>query len=142
MAGGRFKLGDPETGIITDNEREQIRRMAGIGLAQTKIGYCLGVSYNTWAEFCERNPEVKELLEAGKAQAELQVGAALMKRTQQGDMGAIRWWESTRAGRSEKISTEVTQKNYVIEAPAPMSLEEWEEQNSKRDDVPDVENPT
>lgn len=45
---------------------------------------------------------VSAALETGRAVAEAQVGKALYHKALAGDITAIRWWETTRAGRSER----------------------------------------
>jgi hypothetical protein len=92
---------------ITDDQLEQIERLSGYGLTEAQIAAVLSMHPNTLRakKHAER---VSVALEAGKAKAQGIVGQALFTRAKGGDISAIRWWEMTRAGRTEASRTEHT----------------------------------
>ena len=87
---------------LTDEHLEQIAQLAGFGLTQAQIAAVIGMSPDTFLRRKKTRPEVVRALEAGKAKAEAKVGEALYTRAITGDVSAIRWYEMTRAGRSEQ----------------------------------------
>lgn len=99
---------------FTATQIEEIERMAGIGLSEKQIAAVLGVSYKTlWrrknGDGQVLRTEIKEALERGKATAERRVGDALIQRAEKGDVQAIRWYEMTRAGRTEQKRLEISE---------------------------------
>jgi hypothetical protein len=79
----------------------QVERLAGLGLTQTQIAYCIGISPATLTGK-KHLPIVANVLEAGRSKAAAIVGDALFIRAKDGDVPAIRWYEMTRQGRSER----------------------------------------
>lgn len=82
----------------------QVEELAGYGLNLGQIAAVLG--------FCERtlhnkkNDELIAAIQRGKSKAAAIVGKALFGRAKDGDVPAIRWWEMTREGRSERAQVE------------------------------------
>lgn len=75
--------------------------LVGYGLTQEQVAHCMNIAPNTLAAMKERDQRVFAALEKGLAVAASFVGQALFTKAKQGDVGAIVWWEKTRAGRRE-----------------------------------------
>ena len=86
----------------------RIEELAGYGLTIAQIAAVLGISDRTLRDHRGINPEIDAALQRGKAKAAAKVGRALYRRAVDGDVPAIRWWEMTREGRSEKTQTDST----------------------------------
>lgn len=71
--------------------------LAGLGMTVDKIAAIMGVAENT----LRSRKDILDLLDRGRAKAESIVGKSLFERAKDGDVAAIRWWEMTRAGRTE-----------------------------------------
>jgi hypothetical protein len=99
------KRGAPEIGI-TDEVLRQAEELSGYGLSATQIAAVLGMGETTFHQKRNESRAFSEALERGKAKAAGIVGKALFLRAKDGDIGAIRWWEMTRQGRSERTQTE------------------------------------
>jgi hypothetical protein len=91
---------------IDENMLRQAEELAGYGLSQPQIAAVLGFSERTLRERKNESTEFDAALARGKAKAAAVVGKALFSRAKDGDVSAIRWWEMTREGRSEKTQTE------------------------------------
>lgn len=87
--------------VIGPQELSQMEALAGYGLTEAAIAAVLGMTSRTLREK-KHAEEVSSALARGKAKAEGRVGKALYERAIAGDIQAIRWWETTRAGRSDK----------------------------------------
>lgn len=96
---------------ITDDQLRQIEVLAGYGLTQKAIARVLGLSERSWRNK-KQEERVAAALEKGLAVAESVIGQALYIKAKSGDLGAIVWWEKTRAGRTEKIVNETTLRDY------------------------------
>lgn len=83
---------------LSDDHLRQIETLAGYGLTEAAIAHVVGISERTWLRK-KQSPEVLAALQKGKALAESQIGRALYVKAVGGDLGAIVWWEKTRAGR-------------------------------------------
>lgn len=98
----------PKPRILTEQELEAASRMAGYGLTNTAVAHCLGIAPRTFQDMMTRFPEIGARLEKGRAQAEQMVANALFTKAVAGDLGAICWWEKTRAGRHERMEIVMT----------------------------------
>lgn len=87
---------------------EQIERLAGYGMTEAAIAHILGVAPKTFARRKDAEPAILSALEKGQALAQCKVGEALYNKAIGGDLGAIVWWEKTRAGRAEKTEVKHT----------------------------------
>ena len=94
------KRGRPRIEITIKGLR-QIEKLAGYGLTQAAIAAVLGMSERTFRDK-KHEERVSAALDKGRAVAEANVGKALYNKAIDGDIAAIRWWEITRAGRSER----------------------------------------
>lgn len=109
-----------------------IETVAGLGLSKAEIAALTGVSYNTFHTREKENEDIRESMAFGEAAAGLKVANALLRRAEKGDMAAIRWYEMTRKGRSERTESksDSTVTQYVVEVPATQSEEAWEKAHS------------
>jgi DNA-binding CsgD family transcriptional regulator len=89
--------------VLTDADVAKIERMAGLGITRAKIARIMGFSESTLQRQRLTSSAVDHAIARGSALAEMIVGGHLWKRIEAGDMRAIRWWEMTRVGRSERV---------------------------------------
>ena len=89
---------------LDENMLRQVEELAGYGLTMAQIAAVLGFSERTLHN--KKTDELVAALQRGKAKAAAIVGKALFVRAKEGDVPAIRWWEMTREGRSERQQTE------------------------------------
>jgi len=107
-SGGQNKI------ILTDEQYVLVEKFAGYGLNQDKIADAIGISLATLKRNKTDNAKFAELYARGKAKAEGSVGSSLYRRAIDGDVGAIKWWEQTRAGRMERSRQDVTQESTLV----------------------------
>lgn len=93
---------------ITPDHLRQIEILAGYGLTDLAIANVIGIGKMTLLRRKKGDALVAEAIARGKAKAEGVVGKALFRKAKSGDVAAIKWWEMTRAGRSEKATTETS----------------------------------
>lgn len=93
---------------ITEDNLRQIEVLAGYGMTEAAIANVLGISERTFRTNKNTEEVVLAALEKGKAKAASIIGQALFEKAKKGDLGAIVWWEKTRAGRTERVRTEIT----------------------------------
>lgn len=91
---------------LTENDLRQVEELAGYGLSLDQIAAVLGFSERTLHYKKDSNPDLVAAIQRGKAKAAAIVGKSLFTRAKDGDVPAIRWWEMTREGRSERQQTE------------------------------------
>jgi len=89
---------------LDENMLRQVEELAGYGLTMAQIAAVLGFSERTLHN--KKTDELVAALQRGKAKAAAIVGKALFVRAKDGDVPAIRWWEMTREGRTERQQTE------------------------------------
>lgn len=89
---------------IDENMLRQVEELAGYGLTLAQIAAVLGFSERTLHN--KKTDELVAAIQRGKAKAAAIVGKSLFGRAKDGDVPAIRWWEMTREGRSEKVQTD------------------------------------
>lgn len=89
-------------------ELRQIEALAGYGLTEAAIAHVLGCAPSTFRAKKKTAEQVAAAMARGKAKAEGIVGKALFKKAKGGDIPAVRWWEMTRAGRSERNASGLT----------------------------------
>ena len=116
--GRKRKIPEFDESLLT-----RVEGMARIGLNRAQIAKVMGVHRSTFCSYTRANPVIRERFKVGKAQAQLRVGKTLFEKALSGDMAAIRWWEITRAGRSEKTALKVTANEYVIPMPEELTEE-------------------
>ena len=91
---------------LDENALRQVEELAGYGLTLEQIAAVLGFSDRTMRRKQAENEELVAAIKRGKAKAAAIVGKSLFGRAKEGDVPAIRWWEMTREGRSERQQTE------------------------------------
>lgn len=126
---------DPETGELTVEGMNLVRRAAGLGLTLKGIAALLGMTDRTLQERRKQYPEIDEVFEIGRVEADLAVSDALFKKARNGDMAAIRWYEMTRTGRNPNlpvIESDAGTESFVIQAPAKASLSDWTDEYSPK----------
>ena len=101
-------MGRPRKNLNAEQIGE-IERLAGLGLNEAKIAYVMGMHPDTFRERKREHQRVLRAIENGKAQAENLVGGKLFTKAVAGDLGAIVWWEKTRADRRETVKQEIQQ---------------------------------
>jgi AraC-like DNA-binding protein len=89
---------------LDENALRQVEELAGYGLTMAQIAAVLGFSERTLHN--KKTEELVAAIQRGKAKAAAIVGKSLFGRAKDGDVPAIRWWEMTREGRSERQQTE------------------------------------
>jgi len=99
------KMGRPPIKILA-KDLKLVERMAGIGLGERQIAYCIGMVPNTFDAIKKRDPKVFEAIEKGRSDGAKVVASKLMGLCEKGNLGAIVWWEKTRAGRREVVAHE------------------------------------
>ncbi len=92
---------------LTEDQIRIIKELAGIGVTVKRIAKIIGVSERTLERRTSENEAVLAALEDGREEAAEKVGKALFVKACDGDVGAIRWYEMTRCGRSAKTESEV-----------------------------------
>jgi phage-related minor tail protein len=92
---------------ITAEHLEQVQILAGYGLTEAQIAHVIGVSPATFRRRKEDEEQVLSALEKGQAVAQSVIAQALYNKAKAGDLGAIVWWEKTRAGRHETTTTRI-----------------------------------
>lgn len=102
----REPMGRPRK-IITDEHLRQIEALAGYGLTEAAIATVLDMDPATFRRKKADEARVMRALEKGKRVAESVIGQALYVKAKSGDLGAIVWWEKTRADRRETVKQEV-----------------------------------
>ncbi|GAC1385385.1 MAG: hypothetical protein NVSMB42_04670 [Herpetosiphon sp.] len=94
----------------------EVERLAGLGFTNEKLSLCLGMSEATLYRRQRESTVLTEAIKKGKAAA-LAAAAKVVfeKATMDRDLAAIILFEKTRAGHSDKISQDVTQRTYIID---------------------------
>jgi hypothetical protein len=96
---------------VSDKDCRTIAKLAGYGMTEASIAHILGMHPNTFARKKQDDERIVVALEKGKSDAEQRVGKALYTKAINGDLGAIVWWEKTRADRYERQRQEHTGKD-------------------------------
>jgi len=91
---------------ITDTELKRIETLAGYGLTQEEICNVIGIGSTTLWQYTKQFPQFTEAWQRGKQKAKAYVAGKLMQKIEEGDLPAIKWYEQTRCGYSEKLKTE------------------------------------
>lgn len=81
----------------------EVERLAGLGLTQEEIALSLGISERTLYENKAKSAEFAEAIKSGKAKTKRTVTNKLMEKIEDGDLGAIIWYEKTRLGFNDKV---------------------------------------
>lgn len=100
--------------VLDDKALSQIETLAGYGLTIPQIASVLGCDPATLHRRKADEEAVLQAFTRGRAKAEGMIGKSLFEKAKSGDVQAIRWWETTRAGRSERHT--VTTRNIDVKA--------------------------
>lgn len=90
----------------TAEHQRLVEQMAKIGMAKREMADVLGISWPTFLKYAEEyfdHPIAK-----GKSNGKFIVGKALHRMIDKGNVTAAIWYEKTRCGYSEKVTTVVT----------------------------------
>lgn len=97
-------LGRPKKISIDEQFINQVKEMAARGLQHKDIAAVMGISEQTWWEYRRENPELEDAFRSGKAEGLNRSGAALLRKVDAGVIDAIKWYENTRHGMSERVT--------------------------------------
>lgn len=97
--------GTPKGGVrrnFTDEQRNQVEVLSGLGLPQTQIATLIGCDPKTLRE------HFREVLDVGDAKATAKVAQALITKALSGDTACMIFWMKARAGWKETGRIEVS----------------------------------
>lgn len=105
----------------TDEQRRQVKLLAGIGVPQKDIGALIGCSEGTVAT------HFREELDRGMAEATAKVAQSLFQQAINGNLGAAIFWLKARAGWREKHELVVSpgESWFIAGTKEIESAEEW-----------------
>jgi hypothetical protein len=86
----------------------QVEELAAQGLSQVEICATLGISEDTMTRRKKDSADFAGALERGKARASATISNKLFELAASGNLVAIRWWETTRRGMSDRVKSEVS----------------------------------
>jgi hypothetical protein len=92
----------------------EVERLGGLGLSEQQICDSLGISDETLLRRKRSNVELVEALKRGKAKANSQVANWLYELCAEKNLGALIWFEKTRAGFTEKVTLEGNQEKPIV----------------------------
>lgn len=95
----------PKPVLPTEEERAEIRKLAGIGFTQEQIGVVIGKSVDWMAKHC------REDLDIGMSETKAKVGHAIVEAALAGNMTAAIFYAKTQMGWKETSVTEHTGKD-------------------------------
>jgi hypothetical protein len=98
--GAPFKL------EVNENLLSEIETLASFGLTLEDISLFLKINESTFHNYKNKFPEIKQAVEKGRSSGKAVSGKALIRKVMDGDISAIKWYEQSRHGYSEKIKTE------------------------------------
>lgn len=101
---------------VSDDDLKRVATMRAYGLNQFQIASLLGMSRATLQRYCKRYKDFNDAMEKGDAYGLHTSGAALFQKVKEGDVQAIKWFETTRHKMTEKTETDVTVKVESIES--------------------------
>lgn len=84
----------------------RVEELAGHGLSQREISLSLGISEDTLQRRKRDSAAFAAALQKGQARGAAEVANKLFEKCMAGDLGAIVWYEKTRCGRTDRLSTE------------------------------------
>ena len=87
---------------------DRVQELAGQGLSQAEICVSLGISEDTLGRRKRDSAGFAEALRTGRSKASAVISNKLFELAAAGNVAAIRWWETTRIGLSDRVRSEVT----------------------------------
>jgi hypothetical protein len=94
--------------IVTAEHLVQIEKLSGLGLTEASIAWIIGMHPTTFIRHKATDDRITQALENGKSKAQREISDVLYEKAKSGDLGAIVWWEKTRANRHERFRQELT----------------------------------
>lgn len=91
---------------MTPDQLKRVETLAGYGLNQKEAAAIIGITEPTLLKYREQFQEFNLAWQRGKEKAKAYVAGKLMQKIEECDLPAIKWYEQTRCGYSEKIKTE------------------------------------
>lgn len=114
---------------------EAIREMAAQGLTREFICRILKLNYKTFEFKREFDPKIDEAIADGVAMGANMSGMSLSRRVKEGDMTAIKWYETSRGYRKavDQVQVEMsgTLKTEIDDATLEVRLRELEKKMEK-----------
>jgi hypothetical protein len=109
---GTLKVNPSDAALIN-----QAKRLAELGLTNEQISYIIGVGTSTLRRYKSNDPVFSAAISKGRAEGLAKSSTALMQKVEEGDVAAIKWYETTRHGMSEKskVESDVTVRAETIE---------------------------
>jgi hypothetical protein len=93
---------------------DEVERLAGLGLSEAQICDCIGISNDTLTLRKKQYPQFTEALKRGKSRTLSQVSNWLYELCAEKNLGALIWYEKTRAGFTEKLTLEGNQEKPIV----------------------------
>lgn len=96
--------------VPTEEDRQQVEKLAGLGLSQDQISALIqdGIAKNVLLEYFPRE------LELGKAKAHAKIGGKLFQKAMDGDTASLIWWTKTQMRWAETQKHEIVQTTISI----------------------------
>ena len=96
--------------VATEEDRQQVEKLAGLGLSQDQISALIqdGIAKNVLLEHFPRE------LELGKAKAHAKIGGKLFQKAMDGDTASLIWWTKTQMRWAETQKHEIVQTTISI----------------------------
>ncbi len=85
-----------------------VERLASQGLSQNEICASLGISPDTLMRRKRDSATLAEAFGKGREKARAVISSRLFELAAGGNVSAIRWWETTRCGLSDRVQSEVS----------------------------------
>lgn len=104
----------------------RVEELASQGLSQAEICVSLGISEDTLGRRKKDSADFAEALRQGKTKASAVISNKLFEMAAGGNVAAIRWWETTRMGLSDKMRSEVTLKQTFEDIVASLATNQTE----------------
>jgi hypothetical protein len=96
----------------------EVERLAGLGLTEQQICDCIGISHETLRIRKRDSLQFLQALKRGKSKTLSQVSNWLHELCAEKNLGALIWFEKTRAGFSERVTLEGNQNKPIVLAAA------------------------
>lgn len=120
----RYGGGKQPYTYITEKGVEVIRQMRGEGLAIPSIAFRIGLPKSTLKDCINRQPELKEAVEIGRAREEDHLIQTLYRAAWGGFAPAAMFLLKTRHGYRENDSVAPPTSNVIVHLPSAMSMDD------------------
>jgi hypothetical protein len=92
----------------------EVERLAGLGLSEAQICSCIGISTDTLLNRKRQSAVFSEALKRGRDRTLAQVSNWLYELCAEKNLGAIVWFEKTRAGFTERVTLEGNEAKPIV----------------------------